>query len=102
MTTIGKTYKAKLPTYWLTISDFFLVLLVLIIEVFATVSPSWTQYLSDWDFRIPLKKKINDLRFTPYEKFMDKLRGLRIIAENNPLYDTLQLSTAYWVFDLQK
>lgn len=43
-----------------------------------------------------------NLRFTPYEKFMDKLRGLRIIAENNSLYDTLQLSTAYWAFDLRK
>ncbi|MGK7894735.1 MAG: hypothetical protein AB4372_14220 [Xenococcus sp. (in: cyanobacteria)] len=43
-----------------------------------------------------------NLRFTLYEQFMDKLRGLRTIAENNSSKDTLQLSTAYWAFDLRK
>lgn len=42
------------------------------------------------------------LKFTPYERFIDKLRGLRIIATNYSFDDTLKLSTAYWAYDLRK
>lgn len=42
------------------------------------------------------------LQHTPYERFIDKLRGLRIIAANYSCDDTLKLSTAYWTYDLRK
>lgn len=42
------------------------------------------------------------LQYTPYEKFIDKLRGLRIIAVNYSFDDTLKLSTAYWAYDLRR
>jgi hypothetical protein len=42
------------------------------------------------------------LHFTPYTRFIDKLRGLRIIATNNPVDSKLKLTTAYWVFDLRR
>lgn len=43
-----------------------------------------------------------NLIYTPYAKFIDKLRGLRIIATNFSLDDTLRLSTAYWTYELRK
>jgi hypothetical protein len=43
-----------------------------------------------------------NLQFTPYERFIDKLRGLRIIATNYSATDTLKLSTAYWTYDLRR
>ncbi len=43
-----------------------------------------------------------NLKYTPYERFTDKLRGLRIIAVNYSLDDTLKLSTAYWTYDLRR
>jgi hypothetical protein len=42
------------------------------------------------------------LKYTPYARFIDKLRGLRIIATNFSLDDSLRLSTAYWTYDLRK
>jgi hypothetical protein len=39
---------------------------------------------------------------TPYARFIDKLRGLRIIANNYTCDDTLKLSTAYWAYDLRR
>lgn len=39
---------------------------------------------------------------TPYAKFIDKLRGLRIIAENYTSDDSLSLLTAYWAYDLRR
>jgi hypothetical protein len=42
------------------------------------------------------------LKHTPYARFIDKLRGLRIIATNFSLDDSLRLSTAYWTYDLRK
>ena len=43
-----------------------------------------------------------NLLHTPYNKFIDKLRGLRIIAPNCPWHDNLRLSTAYWAYDLRR
>lgn len=43
-----------------------------------------------------------NLKYTPYERFIDKLRGLRIIATNFSCDDTLKLSTAYWAYDLRR
>ena len=42
------------------------------------------------------------LIYTPYARFVDKLRGLRIIANNYVCEDTLKLSTAYWAYDLRR
>lgn len=42
------------------------------------------------------------LKYTPYARFIDKLRGLRIIAANYSYDDTLKLSTAYWTYDLRR
>ncbi|KST65216.1 hypothetical protein [Mastigocoleus testarum] len=42
------------------------------------------------------------LKYTPYEIFIDKLRGLRIIAANYYSDDILKLSTAYWAYDLKR
>jgi hypothetical protein len=42
------------------------------------------------------------LIYTPYARFIDKLRGLRIIATNYSNDDTLRLSTAYWAYDLRR
>lgn len=42
------------------------------------------------------------LEYTPYARFIDKLRGLRIIAANSPSDRTLKLSTAYWAYDLRR
>ena len=42
------------------------------------------------------------LKYTAYERFSDKLRGLRIIAANYSCDDTLKLSTAYWAYDLRR
>lgn len=42
------------------------------------------------------------LKYTSYAIFIDKLRGLRIIATNFSLDDSLRLSTAYWTYDLRK
>jgi hypothetical protein len=42
------------------------------------------------------------LIYTPYARFIDKLRGLRIIANNYSSDQTLKLSTAYWVYDLRR
>ena len=39
---------------------------------------------------------------TPYARFIDKLRGLRIIATNYSSDETLKLSTAYWAYDLRR
>ena len=39
---------------------------------------------------------------TPYARFIDKLRGLRIIANNYAGNDTIELSTAYWAYDLRR
>jgi hypothetical protein len=43
-----------------------------------------------------------NLQFTPYRKYIDKLRGLRIIALNNSSQNILLLTTAYWSYDLKK
>lgn len=43
-----------------------------------------------------------NLKYTPYKKFINKLRGLRIIAVNSCCEDTLKLSTAYWTYDLRR
>jgi hypothetical protein len=42
------------------------------------------------------------LKYTPYERFIDKLRGLRIIAANYSCDGTLKLSTAYWTYELRR
>jgi hypothetical protein len=42
------------------------------------------------------------LQYTPYARFIGKLRGLRIIATEYSLDDTLQLVTAYWAYDLRR
>ncbi len=42
------------------------------------------------------------LQYTLYEKFIDRLRGLRIIAVNYYEDGTLKLSTAYWAYDLRR
>ena len=42
------------------------------------------------------------LIYTPYARFIDKLRGLRIIATNYSSDETLRLSTAYWAYDLRR
>lgn len=42
------------------------------------------------------------LKYTLYERFIDRLRGLRIIAANYSTDDTLKLSTAYWAYDLRR
>jgi hypothetical protein len=42
------------------------------------------------------------LTHTPYSRFVDKLRGLRIIATKNSDDSTLKLATAYWVYDLRR
>ncbi|HBE17143.1 MAG TPA: hypothetical protein DEG17_23815 [Cyanobacteria bacterium UBA11149] len=42
------------------------------------------------------------LEYTPYARFIDKLRGLRIIAANYSSDNTLKLSTAYWAYDLRR
>jgi hypothetical protein len=39
---------------------------------------------------------------SPYARFIDKLRGLRIIANNYTCGDTIELITAYWVYDLRR
>lgn len=46
-----------------------------------------------------LDKSLQD---TPYARFIDKLRGLRIIAANYSSDSTLKLSTAYWAYDLRR
>jgi hypothetical protein len=43
-----------------------------------------------------------NLQFTPYERFMDKLRGLRIIANSYAGDDSLRPITAYWKYDLRR
>jgi hypothetical protein len=43
-----------------------------------------------------------NLTYTPYFRFVDKLRGLRIIANNYSSDETLKLSTAYWAYDLRR
>ena len=43
-----------------------------------------------------------NLQWTPYKKFADKLRGLRIIADYRSSQNSIQLSTAYWAYDLRK
>ncbi|MEM7712402.1 MAG: DUF4258 domain-containing protein [Cyanobacteria bacterium P01_A01_bin.68] len=42
------------------------------------------------------------LQYTLYEKFIDRLRGLRIIAANYYEDGTIKLSTAYWAYDLRR
>ena len=42
------------------------------------------------------------LIYTRYAKFIDKLRGLRIIAMSSPCEHTLNLLTAYWAYDLRR
>ncbi|MGB7414030.1 MAG: DUF4258 domain-containing protein [Thermosynechococcaceae cyanobacterium] len=42
------------------------------------------------------------LSHTPYSRFIDKLRGLRIIAAQYSTDSTLRLSTAYWAYDLRR
>jgi hypothetical protein len=39
------------------------------------------------------------LRKTPYEKFLDKLRGLRVIAQECP--SGLEVTSVYWAWDLR-
>lgn len=39
------------------------------------------------------------LRKTPYEKFLDKLRGLRVIAQECP--HGLEVTSVYWAWDLR-
>jgi hypothetical protein len=39
------------------------------------------------------------LRKTPYEKFVDKLRGLRVIAQEGPI--ALEVTSVYWAWDLR-
>ncbi|NJM76623.1 MAG: DUF4258 domain-containing protein [Acaryochloridaceae cyanobacterium RU_4_10] len=39
------------------------------------------------------------LRKTPYEKFLDKLRGLRVIAQECP--NGLEVTSVYWAWDLR-
>ncbi len=39
------------------------------------------------------------LRKTPYEKFLDKLRGLRVIAQDCP--HGLEVTSVYWAWDLR-
>jgi hypothetical protein len=43
-----------------------------------------------------------NLQWTPYRKFVDKLRGLRIIANYRSSQNSIKLSTAYWAYDLRK
>jgi hypothetical protein len=43
-----------------------------------------------------------NLLHTPYAKFIDKLRGLRIIATRHSDDCTIRLSTAYWAYSLRK
>ncbi|WP_373539754.1 DUF4258 domain-containing protein [Chamaesiphon sp.] len=43
-----------------------------------------------------------NLHFTPYERFIDRLRGLRIIANQYPDDDSLRPVTAYWKYDLRR
>ncbi|MEL6439842.1 MAG: DUF4258 domain-containing protein [Cyanobacteria bacterium J06621_8] len=43
-----------------------------------------------------------NLKHTPYSRFIDKLRGLRIIAPIKTSDGTLKLCTAYWSYDLRK
>lgn len=40
------------------------------------------------------------LRNTPYEKFTDELRGLRLICHEGG--DVVRISTAYWADDVKK
>jgi hypothetical protein len=42
------------------------------------------------------------LQYTPYARFIDKLRGLRIIAVNYSSDHILKISTAYWTYDLRR
>jgi hypothetical protein len=39
---------------------------------------------------------------TPYARFVDKLRGLRIIATRNSWDRRIKLITAYWAYDLRR
>jgi Domain of unknown function (DUF4258) len=39
------------------------------------------------------------LKKTPYEKFLDKLRGLRVIAQERP--NGLEVTSVYWAWDLR-
>ncbi|WP_404788015.1 DUF4258 domain-containing protein [Altericista sp. CCNU0014] len=39
------------------------------------------------------------LKQTPYEKFLDKLRGLRVIAQECP--NGLEVTSVYWAWDLK-
>lgn len=39
------------------------------------------------------------LKKTPYEKFLDKLRGLRVIAQEGPF--GLEVTSVYWAWDLR-
>jgi hypothetical protein len=39
------------------------------------------------------------LKNTPYQKFLDKLRGLRVIAQQRP--DGLAVTSVYWAWDLR-
>lgn len=43
-----------------------------------------------------------NLKYTPYSRFVDKLRGLRIIALSESLDGTLRLCTAYWAYDIRR
>jgi hypothetical protein len=43
-----------------------------------------------------------NLKYTLYERFIDRLRGLRIIAANYYEDETIKLSTAYWAYDLRR
>ncbi|HEY9828749.1 MAG TPA: DUF4258 domain-containing protein [Stenomitos sp.] len=39
------------------------------------------------------------LKNTPYQKFLDKLRGLRVIAQQCP--NGLEVTSVYWAWDLR-
>lgn len=39
------------------------------------------------------------LKNTPYQRFLDKLRGLRVIAQQRP--NGLEVTSVYWAWDLR-
>ena len=43
-----------------------------------------------------------NLQFTAYEKFINRLKRLRIIAANYYEDENIKLSTAYWAYDLRR
>jgi hypothetical protein len=42
------------------------------------------------------------LVYTPYIGFVDRLRGLRIIAANYSFNENFKIITAYWAYDLRR